>query len=207
MKRRKQAIVVTVAAFFVIAFVFEAFFYFEPFAIRHEGKTVNQWLNFYLKAGDQPQRNVIDAFGTNAFKPLIKAQRLPLFCRFCGKLERRFNIRLNFEARRNASRNAYLAESWGNALVKQNAAIEDDLLRNNRDDEFVVMVFHLTRDHTPYRRNRLTTYIWYPDEIISKRARDLLKRTDDLRKDVEFDQTRPLRKEQVEALKQRIPSN
>jgi hypothetical protein len=41
--------------------------FFQPFARRFEGKTVNQWLNYYSVNAGRPDAEVIAAFGTNAF--------------------------------------------------------------------------------------------------------------------------------------------
>ena len=49
----------------------------EPFAARHDGLTVNDWLDFYARENEPLSAEVVDAFGTNAIPVLIKAEQEP----------------------------------------------------------------------------------------------------------------------------------
>src|SRR5688572_8738661 len=67
--------------------------YFEPFASRFEGKTVNQWLDYHSK--NTPPHihidvKVIDGFGTNAFKSLLDNRNIPFWLKSYRKIHRQF---------------------------------------------------------------------------------------------------------------------
>jgi hypothetical protein len=54
-----------------------AFYWFEPFSPKYQGKTVDDWLTFYALNGVSVSEDVVLAFGTKAIPVLAKVASAP----------------------------------------------------------------------------------------------------------------------------------
>jgi hypothetical protein len=146
----------------------------EPFAPRYKGRTVGQWLDFYSRSKNfpiDPSLEVIAAFGTNAFKPLIKTKPLPAWA-VAGIKVAQF-LRRDQVPDLKAIRKSYLATMWAGKLFEINPGLAQNLLTNNPDDDFVLEAVDLP--HSAKKGAGLEMLVKDPDERVRTRAAKLLK--------------------------------
>jgi hypothetical protein len=146
----------------------------EPFAPRYQEKTVNQWLDHYAEHGEMPTKEVIEAFGTNAFPTLIVAKDPPRWFKTALKYNSRFKLQIVAGQAHRAFQKVAAARSWGRDWAEANSNIELELLKTYPDDEFLVKVFDLTYSFFPPESSRLELYVNNRDKVVSKRAALLL---------------------------------
>jgi hypothetical protein len=177
LNRRKKFFFIFGSAGGVLALVGMVVF-FEPFAPRYKGKTVNQWVNYYSGRFAGPDAEIIAAFGTNALSTLISRKDPPLWvgpAMKIQKLMRRSNGPWGYSGA--GLRGPNTARIWGVSLMEINTPLEINLLRDNPDDSYVIAVFDLTFNFGLNGGNKLQKYLNYPEESVRTRAARLLKKS------------------------------
>jgi hypothetical protein len=173
-RSRTRILLLILGSVFAALVLAGAIAHLEPFAQRYEGKTVNQWLNYRVETDVIPWQAII-AFGTNALPALI-AEKDDSFWQGPA---RRFNDRFEISVLSNLLSRAFqkeiYARDWGQILMRKNASLEVDLLKNNPDDVFVLGVLDLKIGVERYDGSSLSPYLSDRDSVVRARARKLFK--------------------------------
>ncbi|HVK58227.1 MAG TPA: hypothetical protein VM735_05560 [Candidatus Kapabacteria bacterium] len=135
----------------------------EPFTPRHQGRTVRGWVRYYAA---QPRAQVswqeiatlrgtnvlvdpqvIEAFGTNAFAPLLSLCRKPLWFGPMVEMEMRFGLLQFFRSQREkAERIEAVARLWGTEWAMENVEQLKRLLSETHNKDQLSNLLNLTTD-------------------------------------------------------------
>jgi hypothetical protein len=149
----------------------------EPFAPRYQGRTENQWLDFWAAGGRSEGTDVRKAFGVNALPTLVKTTQKPFWFDQASQCAHGFKIdfvkRLFRKSVDRAIFRISFAQGWIHGLLRDSPDLLEHLLANNPDDKFVVEIFRYME--TTYRPDLLQHYASNPDPQVRDRARRLFK--------------------------------
>jgi hypothetical protein len=184
LNRRKKLVLVFGSAGGVLALIAMVVF-FEPFAPRYQGHTVNQWLDvFAAKEGGWAEAHVVNGFGTNALPTLMQATKGPFWMnsQFVQGLDQsnkndfiRRNIHKTFAR---ARRRTKLAYDWAfkSIGIGKDKQFLQNLLSDNPDDQFVLRMFrYLQNTYTILPMDIFEYHAKDPDARVRDRVRRLFK--------------------------------
>jgi hypothetical protein len=180
-KSRRKQLVLLIGLVSAVLVLIGLVVYFEPFATRYEGKTVNGWID---ELGDtyhrfkvsgatiSPNDDVVAYFGAKAVKTLILPSKPPFWHSFLLKIDIPDLQQYLQDKKALNDLKEGIKRGWLINYCETNPNFEANSL-STQSDEFLLALF--TRTSLRHRENRLTRYIDHPDEIIRTRAAKLLK--------------------------------
>jgi hypothetical protein len=181
-KRRLILLVGSVIALLVLV---SFLVYLEPFAQRYQGRTVNQWLDFYAVKDKGPDKEVVQAFGTNALPALTLGVKVPFWrgkaVDTCVLFDQLLNVsfaeRLSDKVVARTLHRMSIAHDWGCQLFARRMSGHGPIIRNllatNPDDEFILQAVRFLEAAS--NRNELLSAFNDPNKNIRTRAIKLFK--------------------------------
>jgi hypothetical protein len=184
----KKRILLSVGAFSAALMLAGFIIHREPFAARYKGKTVNQWLSFYVEEAENsggskcPTDDVISEFGTNALPVLTENNKLPYWFKLKA-IDKAFNrpiIEKLFRMQmQRASDRVTVASLWGYHLLlsddQRNSPLIPTLLEINPDDNLVLMAVRFQEAGDGSHDTLLYIVRYVSNEKIRTRAAKLVK--------------------------------
>jgi hypothetical protein len=191
-QNRKKRIILILGSVCAVLVVTGVMVHREAFAQRYQGKTVNQWLTFYVHESQSRTQttvaapDVIKAFGTNAVPALIKnikpfywfQKTVFVSVRIDNFLNKNVSKRLVRKPMKAASDRYVIAHTWGMDLLSdgRSGSLTENLLESHPDDNLVLLAVLFAEASSENSMNLMELYAKYGRNAkIRTRASRLLK--------------------------------